>query len=87
MEIPFIPKTKKGLKFQTAAEELNIISDEFFELRNHNPQYINALENILRGAVGLYKPLILVDAPPGAVSPIIGLVTLVVFFTSIRENN
>ena len=30
---------------------------------------------------------ILVDAPPGAVSPIIGLVTLVVFFTSIRENN
>ena len=48
---------------------------------------IIALENILRGAVGLYKPLILVDAPPGAVSPIIGLVTLVVFFISIRENN
>jgi len=48
---------------------------------------IIALENILRGAVALYKPLILVDAPPGAVSPIIGLVTLVVFFTSIRENN
>ena len=46
VEIPFIPKTKKGLKFQTAAEELNIISDEFFELRNHNPQYINTLENI-----------------------------------------
>ena len=48
---------------------------------------IIALENILRGAVGLYKPLILVDTPPGAVSPIIGLVTLVVFFISIRENN
>jgi len=46
---------------------------------------IVALENILRGAVGLYKPLILGDAPPGAVSPIIGLVTLVVFFISIRE--
>jgi hypothetical protein len=45
-----------------------------------------ALENILRGAVGLYKPLILGNAPPGAVSPIIGLVTLVVFFISIREN-
>ena len=45
---------------------------------------IIALENILRGAVGLYKPLILGDAPPGAVSPIIGLVTLVVFFISIR---
>ena len=48
---------------------------------------ITALENILRGAVALYKPLILVDAPPGAVSPIIGLVTLVVFFISIREKN
>ena len=46
VEIPFIPKTKKGLKFQTAAEELNIISDEFFELRNHNPQYVYALKNI-----------------------------------------
>ena len=46
VEIPFIPKTKKGLKFQTAAEELNIISDEFFELRNHNPQYTFALESI-----------------------------------------
>ena len=44
-----------------------------------------ALENILRGAVGLYKPLILGDAPPGAVSPIIGLVTLAVFFISIKE--
>ena len=48
---------------------------------------IIALENILRGAVGLYKPLILGDAPPGAVSPIIGLVTLVVLFIAIRENN
>ena len=46
---------------------------------------IIALENILRGAVGLYKPLILGDAPPGGVSPIIGLVTLAVFFISIRE--
>ena len=46
---------------------------------------IIALENIVRGAVGLYKPLILGDAPPGAVSPIIGIVTLAVFFISIRE--
>ena len=46
---------------------------------------IIALENILRGAVGLYKPLILGDAPPGAVSPIIGLVTFTVFLISIRE--
>ena len=46
VEIPSIPKTKKGLKFQAAAEELNIISDEFFELRNHNTQYAVALENL-----------------------------------------
>jgi taurine transport system permease protein len=46
VEIPSVPKTKKGLKFQAAAEELNIISDEFFELRNHNTQYAVALENL-----------------------------------------
>ena len=46
VEIPSIPKTKKGLKFQAAAEELNIISDEFFELRNHNTQYAVALEKL-----------------------------------------
>ena len=46
VEIPSIPKTKKGLKFQAAAEELNIISDEFFELRNHNSQYASSLENL-----------------------------------------
>ncbi len=43
IEIPSIPKTKRGLKFQAAAEELNLISDEFFELRNHNSQYTSAL--------------------------------------------
>ena len=46
VEIPSIPKTKKGLKFQAAADELNLISDEFFELRNHNSQYASAIENI-----------------------------------------
>ena len=46
VEIPSIPKTKKGLKFQAAAAELNLISDEFFELRNHNTQYASALENL-----------------------------------------
>ena len=46
VEIPSIPKTKKGLKFQAAADELNLISDEFFELRNHNSQYVSAIENI-----------------------------------------
>ena len=46
IEIPFIPKTKRGLKFQVAAAELNLISDEFFELRNHNEQYASALEKL-----------------------------------------
>ena len=46
IEIPFIPKTKRGLKFQAAATELSLISDEFFELRNHNKQYTSALEKL-----------------------------------------
>ncbi len=46
IEIPFIPKTKRGLKFQAAATELNLISDEFFELKNHNEQYVSALEKL-----------------------------------------
>ncbi len=46
IEIPFIPKTKRGLKFQAAATELNLISDEFFELKNHNEQYTFALEKL-----------------------------------------
>ena len=46
IEIPFIPKTKRGLKFQAAATELNLISDEFFELRNHNKQYSFSLEKL-----------------------------------------
>ncbi len=46
IEIPIIPKTKKGLKFDAAAQELKIISDEFFKLRNHNPQYKNAMKEI-----------------------------------------
>ena len=46
IEIPSIPKTKRGLKFQAAAEELNLISDEFFEIRNHNTQYRNAYDNL-----------------------------------------
>jgi taurine transport system permease protein len=46
IEIPSIPKTKRGLKFQAAAQELNLISDEFFELRNHNTQYTSALEKL-----------------------------------------
>ena len=34
-----VPATDRGLKFHAAAQELNLISDEFFKLRNHNPQF------------------------------------------------
>ncbi len=40
MEVPPLPESKRGLKFHAAAAELNSISDEFFEMRNHNPEYL-----------------------------------------------
>ena len=40
MEVPPLPESKKGLKFHAAAAELNSISDEFFEMRNHNSEYL-----------------------------------------------
>ena len=46
VEVPIIPKTDKGLKFDTAAQELRVISDEFFKLRNHNFQYKSAIKEI-----------------------------------------
>ena len=46
IEIPMIPETKKGLKFDAAAKELKIINDEFFKLRNHNPEYKSAMKEI-----------------------------------------
>ncbi len=46
LEVPLIPETERGLKFHTAAEELNLISDEFFKLRNHNPQFKIKIQEI-----------------------------------------
>ena len=46
MEVPPLPETKRGLKFHTAAEELNSISDEFFAMRNHNSEYSRQLKEI-----------------------------------------
>ncbi len=46
MEVPPIPESKRGLKFHAAAAELNSISDEFFEMRNHNPEYLRQSETI-----------------------------------------
>ena len=46
MEVPPLPESKVGLKFHTAAKELNLISDEFFDMRNHNPEYLKLLKEI-----------------------------------------
>jgi taurine transport system permease protein len=49
IEIPTIPETKKGLKFDAAAKELTLISDDFFKLRNHNIQYKALIKEIKDG--------------------------------------
>ena len=46
IEVPLIPATNRGLKFHTAAEELNLISEEFFKLRNHNPQFKTQIKEL-----------------------------------------
>ena len=46
VEIPTIPKTDKGLKFDAAAQKLKLISDEFFKLRNHNFKFKSAIKKI-----------------------------------------
>ena len=46
LEVPLIPSTNKGLKFHTAAEEISLISEEFFKLRNHNVQFKNQIKEI-----------------------------------------
>jgi len=54
MEVPPLPESKKGLKFHSAAEVLNEISDEFFSMRNHNPEYLKLLKEI-RDEIKEYK--------------------------------
>ena len=46
MEVPLIPATKRGLKFHAAAEELKIIDEKFFKLKNHNPQFKNSIKKL-----------------------------------------
>jgi len=54
MEVPPLPESTIGLKFHAAAQELNEISDEFFAMRNHNPEYLNLLKEI-RDEIQKYK--------------------------------
>ena len=46
IEVPLVPETKRCLKFDAAAKELQIISDEFFKLRNHNPQFKDKIKEL-----------------------------------------
>ena len=46
IEVPTVPATDRGLKFNAAAQELKIISDKFFKLRNHNPQFKSSIKQI-----------------------------------------
>ena len=46
LEVPLIPATDRGLKFNAAAEQLKIIDEEFFKLRNHNPQFKKSVKKI-----------------------------------------
>jgi len=54
MEVPPLPESKVGLKFHTAAQELNLISDEFFSMRNHHSEYLRLLKEI-RDQIKEYK--------------------------------
>ena len=54
LEVPLVPATDRGLKFHTAAQELNLISDEFFKLRNHNPQFKNQIKE-LKDQIKIYR--------------------------------
>ena len=46
IEVPLIPATDRGLRFHAAAQELNLISDDFFKLRNHNPQFKDKIKEL-----------------------------------------
>ncbi len=46
LEVPLVPATDKGLKFHAAAEELQVINDKFFKLRNHNSKFKNSIKEL-----------------------------------------
>ncbi len=54
IEVPLVPATNKGLKFDAAAKELEIINDKFFKLRNHNPQFKNSIK-VLKDKIKDYR--------------------------------
>ncbi len=54
LEVPLVPATDRGLKFHTAAEELKIINDKFFKLRNHNTYFKTSIKG-LKNEIKTYR--------------------------------
>ena len=54
LEVPLVPATDRGLKFHTAAEELKIINDKFFKLRNHNTYFKTSIKG-LKNEIKAYR--------------------------------
>ena len=54
IEVPLVPETDRGLKFNAAALELKVISDKFFKLRNHNSYFKTAIKG-LKNEIKIYR--------------------------------
>lgn len=54
MEVPPLPESKTGLKFDAAAKEIKLITEEFFEIKNNNPEFLAQFEKI-NGAIKNFK--------------------------------
>ncbi len=54
MEIPPLPESKTGLKFDAAAREIKLITDDFFKIVNNNPVYLAQFEKI-KSAIKSFK--------------------------------
>ena len=46
IEVPVIPQTTRGKKFDAASKRISLIVDEFFMIKNLNPLYLSKAENI-----------------------------------------
>ena len=46
MEVPFYPTTKRGVKFDAAAKEIKLIVEEFFQIKNDNPIFLERSKKI-----------------------------------------
>tara|TARA_B100001964_G_scaffold205203_1_gene235476 strand:+ start:290 stop:2167 length:1878 start_codon:yes stop_codon:yes gene_type:complete len=46
MEVPFYPTTKRGIKLDAAAKNMNLIVEEFFQIKNDNPIFLEKSKTI-----------------------------------------